>query len=134
MKMNSEVDYYKEINEVKIVCDNMIVNNDFEYELKKCYYIESYEYEKDKVIVRKEVKRYCRRKSICEKWIIKVNIRTGIKKRSRIVKSNNDKEILKLNCEYVKLGRRRGKNSNKELRMRIEDMKRNGEEIKVLSM
>ena len=134
--MNSEVDYYKEICEVKINCDNMIVNDDYEYELKKCYIVESYEYEDklSKVIIRKEVKRYCNRKSICEKYIYRMNIRSDLKKRSKIVKSNNDKDILKLNCEYVYLRKKRSKSKNKELIKRIEEMNFNNEEIKVLSI
>lgn len=117
MKVKREVDYYKEICEVKIVCDNMIVNSDYEYELKSdC------------------VK--CRRESICRKYIYRLNIRTDLRLKIKKVISDDDKykDILKLNCEYVYLGKKRSKSKNKELIRRIEDMKRNGEEIKVLRM
>jgi len=116
-KMKREVEYCSCLLNVNIKCDYLKVNMNYEYELSnECM--------------------KCRSKVICEKYCYLKNMKSDCVKRSsnENVKSKSKVEILKLNCDYVKLGRRRIRMKNIELIRRIEDMKRNNEKIKVLKI
>ena len=85
----------------------------------------------------------CKNEDVCNDYVSRLKKKIlNMNRRSvfgnKIVKKNYDyddyKDVLKLNCDYVILKSKRNVNRNVELRRRIENMKLNKEEIKVLSI
>ncbi len=115
-EQNYQHDYSTYLLNLKIDCQYMNINKNFDYELStECL--------------------KCQKKLICEKYIYLQNMTNTCQQRSKVVnKTINKVETIKLNVKYVTLSKNIRSKVNKELKRRIEQMKYNDEEIKVLTL
>ena len=112
--------------EQKIVCDNMNLNKDNNYELNSnC----------------NNSKSICKKYLTCKLYIEQINSKVfvtniqknEVKKSSKLI-TKQETEVLKLLSPYIRLTSRKSKSRNKQLIRRIEQMNLNNEEIKTITL